>query len=245
MRLSWLALRSPHRPMPGDPIAHVRFKIKMRTHLCWKFSLRRTGRLPLVFHEQPRRPTARSPATTRARPPYIQQKLSIGSSLGRLTVRRRSSHYWLDGSRARPLRPSSLVVAQPPQHPRKAKTVRAHTGRLPNESARALRKQRALQNPEAPYRRACHHHDRFRSPKPALRTDSRRPLLALQPHHSHADSQRSLPPGFLCRVEYSYLVPGRLFHHSRFRAAIYSPGYPSDRKASAGIEIRGPHDAGG
>jgi len=58
-------------------------------------------------------------------------------------------------------------------------------------------------------------------------------------------ARRPLPPRFLRRVEHPHLVSGGFVHHSRIWAAIYSTGYRGDQKASAGIEIRGAHDAGG
>ena len=71
----------------------------------------------------------------------------------------RSRHHRPDGSCSRPVRPSGLVVAQPPQHSRKAKEFRADSQRISHERAHAEFELRALQIAAAVCRRRLDHHD--------------------------------------------------------------------------------------
>src|ERR1700689_16946 len=109
--------------MPSDSFAYGGFKTKMRANLRGQFSLRRARRVHLVLYEQPGRPDPRRRAAGSARAADVELALSNGASLGRSSVRCGSGDHRIDGPRAWTVRTSSLVVAQPPQHPRKRKAI--------------------------------------------------------------------------------------------------------------------------
>ena len=89
----------------------------------------------------------------------FQRKVQTRLSDRRPAMQRGSRHHRPDGSGARAVRPPGLVVAQPPQHSRKAEKFRADSQRLPHERAHSQLKQRALQAVAPLRRRRFHHHD--------------------------------------------------------------------------------------
>src|SRR6204780_150925 len=109
--------------MPSNSFAYGRFKTKMRANLRGQFSLRRARRVYLVLCEQSGRPGARRRAARSTGATNVQLALSDGASLGRSSVRRGPGDHRIDGPRAWTVRTSSVVVAEPPQHPRKRKAI--------------------------------------------------------------------------------------------------------------------------
>ena len=91
-----------------------------------------------VFMTNPEGRALRRLRRRAARTADLQRALQNRASLGRSALRRGPGHHRPDGSGARPVRASGLVVAQPPQHSRKSQAVRADPQRLSHEPARAF-----------------------------------------------------------------------------------------------------------
>ena len=69
VRVSRLAIRRAHRPVPHDSFAHRRFQAEMRPDLCGQLSVRGARRLRVGVHDEPRR--ARSRASMPPAPPEL------------------------------------------------------------------------------------------------------------------------------------------------------------------------------
>src|SRR5207245_8783780 len=114
------------------------------------------------------------------------------------------------GSRAWHFVPPGLLVAHPPQRPRKTEGFRTDPLRFPHERPYTFFQQRALQIAAAVCRRELHHdHHRFHSTQLAPGDDPRWEVLVLQPDHSHAHYSQPLPHRCSCRLEYLPLAAFR------------------------------------
>ena len=102
---------------------------------------------------------SRGRSLSRAASSHLQREVQTRVPDRRSALHRRSRNHRTDGSRARAVRPSGMVVAEPRQHPREAEEFRAHPQRLPHERAHAQFEQRALQTAAPVCRRGIDHHD--------------------------------------------------------------------------------------
>ena len=118
------------------------FPCEERDGYIWAFMTNPEGRASACRRVTPREGSAGlkpRPPSASARAADVQPALPDRASLGRSAVQRGPRHHRIDGPRARAVRASGMVVAQPAQHPRQSQTVRADSQRIPHEPARALR----------------------------------------------------------------------------------------------------------
>ena len=159
-------------------------------------------------------PGSRTPATIPPAPRCLQRKIQNHAPGLRFACARRSRNHRPDGSRARAVRASIVVLAQPRHDSRKAKTVRADSKRISDEPAFAELEQLAVSNFEKAHRRAGHDDNRFHFAEIAPGRNSQRQTVVFEPDHSDASAPRFVPHRFRRRVEFISSCPVRSFASS-------------------------------
>src|SRR2546422_7501677 len=127
--------------LPAHPGLGGRIAAAGRQNRGHDVSLPRTRRLRLGLPGRSLREDVRAAGS-----PAVASALGAvppAAHFHRATLRDRRRDRGTDGSRARSLRASERLVAQPGQHSREGQRVRADSERVPDESPRALPEQRA------------------------------------------------------------------------------------------------------
>ena len=145
VQLSRLALRRVQRPVHRNSFAGRPGQTQSRAHFRRTLRLRRARRLRLGLHARARiarAGTVKNSALTAAR--HVQRKIQNHALGLRFAGARRSRNHRFDGSGARSVCASIVVLAQSRFDSRKAKTVRAHSKRISDEPALTELKQPAV-----------------------------------------------------------------------------------------------------
>src|SRR5437016_102876 len=153
-------IRRPPRSTLFPYTTLFRSQVESGANLRRALSLRGARRLRLGLHECPWLTIAGEyPGSTRAQ--SVQRKIQDYSSVVRPAFAHGPRDHRADGSGARAVCASVVVLAEGREHSRKSEAVRADPERLPDEPAHAERQQRAISVAQENYRRAGDDDDRL------------------------------------------------------------------------------------
>src|SRR5437899_1927042 len=164
----------------------------------------------------------------------VQRQIQDHASFVRAAFAHRSWNYRIDGSGARAVRASIVVLAETRKHSRESQTVRADSQRIPDESTFAEYEQRAVPVAEENHGRAGDDDDRFCAAEHPHGDRSKREDVVFQPSDGDAGAAGPVPDRFRGGMEF-VLSSGLDFPDLRqyFSAAGSGNDDPAGRRIEA------------